>query len=53
MSTATIRCSPILFFKDFGAKPLPKLDEKMDAVIISVAHTTFKAGWVLKIFADL
>lgn len=26
----------------FGAKPLPKLDKKMDAVIIAVAHTPFK-----------
>ncbi len=25
----------------FGAKPLPKLDKKMDAVIISVAHSQF------------
>jgi UDPglucose 6-dehydrogenase/UDP-N-acetyl-D-galactosamine dehydrogenase len=27
----------------FGAKPLPDLDKKMDAVIIAVAHSTFKA----------
>jgi UDPglucose 6-dehydrogenase/UDP-N-acetyl-D-galactosamine dehydrogenase len=27
----------------FGAKPLPKLDKKMDAVIIAVAHKQFKA----------
>ena len=27
----------------FGAKPLPKLDKKMDAVIIAVAHSTFRA----------
>lgn len=26
----------------FGAHPLPKLDKKMDAVIITVAHTKFK-----------
>jgi UDP-N-acetyl-D-glucosamine/UDP-N-acetyl-D-galactosamine dehydrogenase len=26
----------------FGAKPLPKLDKKMDAVIITVAHAPFK-----------
>lgn len=26
----------------FGAHPLPKLDRKMDAVIITVAHTKFK-----------
>ena len=26
----------------FGAKPLPKLDKKMDAVIIAVAHKQFK-----------
>ncbi len=26
----------------FGAKPLPKLDKKMDAVIISVAHSQFR-----------
>jgi UDPglucose 6-dehydrogenase/UDP-N-acetyl-D-galactosamine dehydrogenase len=28
--------------KHFGANPLPKLDKKMDAVIITVAHTKFK-----------
>ena len=28
--------------KHFGAKPLPKLDKKMDAVIIAVAHKQFK-----------
>jgi len=28
--------------KHFGAKPLPKLDKKMDAVIIAVAHKPFK-----------
>jgi len=28
--------------KHFGAKPLPKLDRKMDAVIIAVAHRQFK-----------
>jgi UDP-N-acetyl-D-galactosamine dehydrogenase len=28
--------------KHFGARPLPKLDKKMDAVIISVAHRQFK-----------
>ena len=26
----------------FGAHPLPKLDKKMDAVIITVAHTKFR-----------
>jgi UDPglucose 6-dehydrogenase/UDP-N-acetyl-D-galactosamine dehydrogenase len=26
----------------FGTKPLPKLDKKMDAVIIAVAHTQFR-----------
>jgi UDP-N-acetyl-D-glucosamine/UDP-N-acetyl-D-galactosamine dehydrogenase len=26
----------------FGAKPLPKLDKKMDAVIIAVAHSAFR-----------
>nr|WP_319375678.1 nucleotide sugar dehydrogenase [uncultured Methanoregula sp.] len=28
--------------KQFGAKPVPKLDKKMDAVIITVAHSAFK-----------
>jgi len=28
--------------KHFGARPLPKLDKKMDAVIITVAHKKFK-----------
>jgi UDP-N-acetyl-D-galactosamine dehydrogenase len=28
--------------KHFGAKPLPKLDKKMDAIIIAVAHAPFK-----------
>ena len=28
--------------KHFGANPLPKLDKKMDAVIIAVAHKPFK-----------
>ena len=28
--------------KHFGAIPLPKLDKKMDAVIIAVAHSVFK-----------
>ena len=28
--------------KHFGAKPLPHLDKKMDAVIIAVAHAPFK-----------
>jgi len=28
--------------KHFGAKPLPKLDKKMDAVIVAVAHASFK-----------
>jgi UDPglucose 6-dehydrogenase/UDP-N-acetyl-D-galactosamine dehydrogenase len=28
--------------KHFGANPLPKLDKKMDAVIISVAHSQFR-----------
>ncbi len=27
----------------FGAKPLPKLDKKMDAVVISVAHSQFRS----------
>ena len=36
---------PLLFdsmIKNFGVKPLPNLDEKMDAVIIAVAHAPFK-----------
>ncbi len=33
----------------FGAKPLPKLDKKMDAVIIAVAHSTFRAMSIGKI----
>jgi UDP-N-acetyl-D-galactosamine dehydrogenase len=28
--------------RHFGAEPLPKLDRKMDAVIIAVAHRQFK-----------
>ena len=28
--------------KHFGAIPLPRLDKKMDAVIIAVAHSSFK-----------
>jgi UDPglucose 6-dehydrogenase/UDP-N-acetyl-D-galactosamine dehydrogenase len=28
--------------KHFGTIPLPKLDKKMDAVIIAVAHTNFR-----------
>jgi len=33
---------PDSVIKHFGAKPLPKLDKKMDAVIIAVAHAPFK-----------
>ena len=33
----------------FGAKPLPRLDIKVDAVIIAVAHSQFKAMSVEKI----
>jgi len=33
---------PDSVIKHFGAKPLPKLDNKMDAVIIAVAHKEFK-----------
>jgi len=33
---------PDSVIKQFGAKPLPKLDKKMDAVIIAVAHRQFK-----------
>ncbi|MCK9631786.1 MAG: nucleotide sugar dehydrogenase [Methanoregula sp.] len=33
----------------FGAKPLPRLDMKVDAVIIAVAHSLFKAMPVEKI----
>ena len=28
--------------KQFGAIPLPRLDKKMDAVIIAVAHSSFR-----------
>jgi len=35
--------------KHFGATPLPKLDKKMDAVIIAVAHKQFKEMPVQKI----
>jgi UDP-N-acetyl-D-glucosamine/UDP-N-acetyl-D-galactosamine dehydrogenase len=33
----------------FGAKPLPRLDMKVDAVIIAVAHSSFRAMPVAKI----
>ena len=33
---------PDAVIKHFGAKPLPKLDRKMDAVIIAVAHKQFR-----------
>jgi UDPglucose 6-dehydrogenase/UDP-N-acetyl-D-galactosamine dehydrogenase len=33
---------PDAVIRHFGAKPLPKLDRKMDAVIITVAHKNFK-----------
>jgi len=33
----------------FGAEPILKLDKKMDAVIIAVAHTQFKKMGVIKI----
>ena len=33
----------------FGAKPLPRLDVKVDAVIIAVAHSPFRAMPVEKI----
>ena len=35
--------------RHFGAKPLPKLDKKMDAVIIAVAHAPFKMMTVQEI----
>jgi UDPglucose 6-dehydrogenase/UDP-N-acetyl-D-galactosamine dehydrogenase len=35
--------------KHFGAIPLPKLDKKMDAVIIAVAHKHFRMMTVEKI----
>lgn len=35
----------------FGARPLPKLDKKMDAVIIAVAHSKFRKMAVEKIRA--
>jgi len=33
---------PESVIEHFGAKPLPKLDKKIDAVIIAVAHSVFK-----------
>ena len=36
--------------ENFGVKPLPKLDKKMDVVIISVAHKEFKEMSVEEIF---
>ena len=33
---------PESVIEHFGAKPLPKLDKKMDGVIIAVAHSVFK-----------
>jgi UDP-N-acetyl-D-glucosamine/UDP-N-acetyl-D-galactosamine dehydrogenase len=35
--------------RHFGANPLPKLDKKMDAVIIAVAHKQFKCMTIKKI----
>jgi len=46
------RYDPLLpdsVIKQFGAKPLPKLDKKMDAVIISVAHTAFRKMGIAEI----
>ena len=40
---------PDSVIKHFGARPLPKLDKKMDAVIIAVAHKPFKEMSVLEI----
>ncbi|MGA2121765.1 MAG: nucleotide sugar dehydrogenase [Methanoregula sp.] len=40
---------PDAMIKHFGAKPLPKLDRKMDAVIIAVAHKQFKEMTVKEI----
>ena len=37
--------------KHFGAKPLPHLDKKMDAVIIAVAHKQFRGMSVEDIVA--
>jgi UDP-N-acetyl-D-glucosamine/UDP-N-acetyl-D-galactosamine dehydrogenase len=42
--------------EDFGVKPLPNLDKKMDAVIIAVAHRQFKGmsiGDIRKLMNDL
>lgn len=33
---------PDAVIRHFGVKPLPKLDKKMDAIIIAVAHTPFR-----------
>jgi len=33
---------PDSVIEHFGVKPLPKLDKKMDAVIIAVAYSTFR-----------
>jgi len=37
--------------RHFGAQPLPRLDKKMDAVIISVAHAPFKMMSVQEILS--
>jgi len=34
---------------NFGTKPLPKLDKKMDAVIIAVAHAQFRKMGIAEI----
>ena len=40
---------PESVIEHFGAKSLPKLDKKMDAVIIAVAHSVFKKMQVYEI----
>jgi UDP-N-acetyl-D-galactosamine dehydrogenase len=40
---------PESVIEPFGAKPLPKLDKKMDAVIIAVAHGQFRKMAVAEI----
>ena len=46
---------PDSVIEHFGVKPLPKLDKKMDAVIIAVAHSSFRkmsVGEIRKLMKD-
>ena len=42
---------PVSVIEHFGARPLPRMDKKMDAVIIAVAHSKFRKMTVKKIRA--